>query len=661
MKNIYIILTAILFSSTIYYSTAQVTVNADGKLSIATTTNNDNNLSLNQGGQLYDIDVQSGDMTFRPNGSTSDGTYAMKLTDNIGFPVEFYGKANLGVEQTGIILEADGSEALWYTTDHYSWGFGKNWNYFADEILIGNGGASGFTPLNSDGLSIDANKDIRMEGTGSKYIRFTESGAQKAYVGHTGTNMFVRNSETNGDLILDGKSDLLLQSNSATHVIVQEDGQVGIGTINPTEKVQVDVGSSGGVLVEASNYPYVRLKSNGSSEDMTFNFMEGSQYVANIGWEGNDNFLYLNAHTANTAEEQLVLATNGRIGVGHSAPLSDFHIKDEGEVAGIIVERADQNNYVNLLSGSTGNSFYFAQAKRFSVVPSASITSTSPDVDNSLFMYGPNWSNANQQGNMGIGRDAPVEKLDVNGCVRANCYITVSDRRLKSDIDAYGYGLEQVMKLEPVSYKYNGRAGTADGAEHVGLIAQELQKIAPELVEEFTHVKYEYDEDGTQREVGEETYFQVRDSEIKFMLINSIKEIAAENNSLKKEVAELKAIMADIQSKLNSNQEVVVQDVKFNKKAVAINGEIEAALLSQNNPNPFSDFTTIPYFIPEGSMDASIQIFSTDGKLLKTVQIKEQGAGQLNLSAHNLPSGSYVYRLMIDSGVVETKTMILSK
>jgi len=573
MKNLYSIFLGLIFMCLTICANAQVEVDANGKLRILNPSGTSNFLSFIDSPEAFDIDIESGDMVFRPNGSTS--SFALKLTDNANFPATFNGKVNLGDNVTGVILEADGAEALWYDANSYSWGFGKNWNYFADEILIGNGAGSAFTPLNSDGLSIDASKDIRMEGTGARYIRFTESGSQKAFMGHTGTNMFVRNQETGGDLYLDGEVDLYLQTNSQTRMTITDDGQIGIGTTNP---------------------------------------------------------------------------------------LSDLHIEDNGEVAGIIVERADQNNYVNLLSGTTGNSFYFARAKRFSIVPSSAITSTTPNNANSLFMYGPNWSTGAQQGNTGLGTDAPNEKLHVNGKVKANMFVTTSDRRLKSDIEEFKYGLEEVRQLQPVSFAYNGRGGTTDGTQHIGLIAQELQAVAPELVEEFTHVTYEYDEDGTQREVGQEKFLQIRDSEVKFMLINSIKQMAAENEALKSQNDALDARLRVLEDLIkNSGDNSTNETDVIDEVNVSLDGNNEIASLAQNQPNPFNENTVINYFLPENATGAHMNIFSAEGKMIKTIRLNEIGEGRVNLRANGLAAGNYMYQLVTDGGVVGTKTMVLIK
>ncbi len=54
-----------------------------------------------------------------------------------------------------------------------------------------------------------------------------------------------------------------------------------------------------------------------------------------------------------------------------------------------------------------------------------------------------------------------------------------SDRRMKKDILETTYGLEEVMRLRPVSFHWN--EGT-DDSTHLGLIAQEVREVIPEAV-----------------------------------------------------------------------------------------------------------------------------------------------------------------------------------
>jgi hypothetical protein len=58
-----------------------------------------------------------------------------------------------------------------------------------------------------------------------------------------------------------------------------------------------------------------------------------------------------------------------------------------------------------------------------------------------------------------------------------------SDQRIKRNVTTLDRGLPELMKIRPVRYKYNGLGGTVDdGKEYVGVIAQELEKILPEMV-----------------------------------------------------------------------------------------------------------------------------------------------------------------------------------
>jgi len=88
-------------------------------------------------------------------------------------------------------------------------------------------------------------------------------------------------------------------------------------------------------------------------------------------------------------------------------------------------------------------------------------------------------------GNVGIGTSSPTEKLDVDGNILASGDVTAfSDERLKADIQTLDGS--KVLRMRGVSFVKDGNAGS-------GVIAQELQKVAPELVNdsgEYLSVAY---------------------------------------------------------------------------------------------------------------------------------------------------------------------------
>lgn len=88
-------------------------------------------------------------------------------------------------------------------------------------------------------------------------------------------------------------------------------------------------------------------------------------------------------------------------------------------------------------------------------------------------------------GNVGIGMSTPGYKLDVSGQIRANNVAVTSDQRFKTNVRAIGSPLASVLALRGVRYEWNAlgvRHGGAAGAGQVGMLAQEVEKIYPELV-----------------------------------------------------------------------------------------------------------------------------------------------------------------------------------
>lgn len=247
-------------------------------------------------------------------------------------------------------------------------------------------------------------------------------------------------------------------------------------------------------------------------------------------------------------------------------------------------------------------------------------------------------------GNLGIGRNQPQQKLDVNGSIRYNgSLIVASDKRLKNNVAEFSLGLDEVLALNPISYDYTGAAGlNNDGNRpHIGLIAQELQKVAPELVSTF---------DYTDEASGStESYLQIDESALKFMIINAMKEQQGLIDAQAEKIAQLEEAINTIgATEINNRTSVTISSY-------------DLAELGQNSPNPFNGFTNISYVIPTNATSAQIAIFGTSGQLLKTLDIDHTGEGTLEVNAQDLPSGTYSYQLIVDNKSVKSSKMVLSK
>jgi hypothetical protein len=96
-------------------------------------------------------------------------------------------------------------------------------------------------------------------------------------------------------------------------------------------------------------------------------------------------------------------------------------------------------------------------------------------------------------GNIGIGTETPIHKVDIVGNLRvagtaqscvigagsgANCS---SDARLKENITPIQNALAKIMRLRGVEFDWNSRA-QQPGRHDVGVIAQEVEKVFPSMV-----------------------------------------------------------------------------------------------------------------------------------------------------------------------------------
>lgn len=177
-------------------------------------------------------------------------------------------------------------------------------------------------------------------------------------------------------------------------------------------------------------------------------------------------------------------------------------------------------------------------------------------------------------GNVGIGTSSPSYKLDVAGNIRgsnilasstlsansisansATVYGTVSaydfydmsDLRYKKSISPYTNALNQVLGLNPVTYywrtdKFKEKNITKD--KQIGLIAQDVEKIIPELVS-----------------TDKKGYKSISYAKLSVIAIQALKELKSnndskftsiekENKSLKQDIAALKVENATLKQKL---------------------------------------------------------------------------------------------------------------
>jgi|GEM_PF-5336516 len=240
----------------------------------------------------------------------------------------------------------------------------------------------------------------------------------------------------------------------------------------------------------------------------------------------------------------------------------------------------------------------------------------------------------------------PSQQLHVSGNVFATSYLTPSDKNLKSNIENFKDGLDVVLAMDVKSYNYNGKSGTNSKYQHIGVMAQQLEEIAPYLVAPYIFEE----EDAEGNVISKEEFLSIHDSSIKYVLVNAIKDQQDIIENQNDRISELETKLEEIVKLISSNPSIIDLDISG-----------ENALLNQNVPNPFKTSTRIEFEVPENSTNVQMNIVDVSGKLIRTVSIEERGKGILNLNMSNMTDGTYLYNLVVDGELISTKKMVLVK
>ena len=142
-------------------------------------------------------------------------------------------------------------------------------------------------------------------------------------------------------------------------------------------------------------------------------------------------------------------------------------------------------------------------------------------------------------GHVGIGTTAPGYTLHVNGSVAGtSAYNNLSDARLKKDVQPIGDALSIVGALRGVTFNWDQAVDPTmklDDRNHVGFLAQEVEKVLPQAVSTANDV----------RQTKSVAY-----SEVIPVLNEAIKQQQTQIESLKAENDTLKARLDAIEAKL---------------------------------------------------------------------------------------------------------------
>ena len=310
---------------------------------------------------------------------------------------------------------------------------------------------------------------------------------------------------------------LRMRTNNTERMVIDSSGHVGIGSTSfdalQPEKLLVDGGTSAtnnliGAYADVNNYVQIGVQNHNSGNSASSDLVATADNGTNT-----TNYIDLGINSSGYANNASNILNRPNVGYLYTNATADFFI-------GNGATNQDMIFFTN--NGSVGNTTANGnEAIRIDEGGNVGIGGTSRN--NS----GVKTTNAEKlvvQGNI-------VPRVSGSGTIGTSTYkwnavyatngtIQTSDRRMKTNILDLKYGLKEVLAMRPVSFNWKT---TPDNNKKVGLIAQEVKAIVPEVVTG----------DETKETLG------LNYAELVPVLINAVKEQQKEIEDLKKMVEKL--------------------------------------------------------------------------------------------------------------------------
>ena len=313
----------------------------------------------------------------------------------------------------------------------------------------------------------------------------------------SGSDAAIPSISTIADFTIDAGGDIVLDADGTD--IVLKDGGTEFGSFKRA--------SSDFIIKSATNNKDIVFKGEDNSSTitaLTLDMSDGGNAVlgGNISGSAASTGSFGSVHTA------------GNVGIGTTT--SDATLTVQGASNSVKFKSSNGESRFNFFTGGGSDA------------GSVDVYDADGNVDMRLSTGGDSWLGLN--GNVGINTTSPSVKLEVAGdisgsTIRASGDVIAfnsSDERYKDNIQPISSPLSKVNKIGGYEFDWNDKQDVYEGHD-IGVIAQEVQKVLPEVVGEKS--------DG---------YLGVKYEKIVPLLIESIKDLSKKTKKLEREIKRLK-------------------------------------------------------------------------------------------------------------------------
>ncbi|MDZ7370518.1 MAG: tail fiber domain-containing protein [candidate division KSB1 bacterium] len=259
-------------------------------------------------------------------------------------------------------------------------------------------------------------------------------------------NWLIRSASNPNGLLFTNVTD------NQVRMMINNDGNVGIGTTTPAQKLDVagTVQMTGLKMPTGAANGYV-LTSDASGT--------GSWQPAAVGIGGGGSTNYIPKFASGTTiGNSMLYETGGKVGIGTTTPNNLLTLRSSGPW----IEFQDTDGGSNWVIGVHGSN-YFA------------LTEATPGGAANTRLV------VKEGGNVGIGTTTPANILTVQQFSPtdpiADAWLTYSSRRWKTNIQPLQDAMAKVARLRGVAFEWK-----TDGRQDIGLIAEEVAEVVPEVV-----------------------------------------------------------------------------------------------------------------------------------------------------------------------------------
>lgn len=216
-------------------------------------------------------------------------------------------------------------------------------------------------------------------------------------------------------------------------------GYVGIGTSTPSAALHLSGSNTYDIQIDNS-FPFVILNTTTGGGNSGLKFEDQGGYTGWISHSGTNDAIYISGENTSIAQPNLVVASNGYVGIGTSSPSYPLHLgEDILSINGLEIG--------NLGSANLG-------------------------LDGDVVPYG------SSSLGFDLGNNTSTEHWDD---VVANDFVTYSDQRVKTEIEPLTTGLSEILALNTYSYRLTPNIDPAEDLRY-GVMAQQLQELIPHAV-----------------------------------------------------------------------------------------------------------------------------------------------------------------------------------